>query len=479
MPDLDALKRELEEIKQELAGLSENSRAYKALTAQKTDLEAQLTGSGAIAQGEGALAVGEDGVGVQGDVTDSAFIQGDQNQVIKDSTVIFTGDGAKVVIGEQPVEMKAKLRKTNLGRYLEYIVAHNRYLQLQGIRSGGKLVNIELEQIYIRLRTSQQRTLQAEEEMLDVEVAFAPGERNRNKEYAGKSVETVTVSVEQALAAHRHIVILGDPGSGKTTLLRYLALLYGRDLAEGKSVLKKKLNLNESGYLPILLPLRQIGQFLKTYHPKDDGTEGYALLLDFLLKTLHGQRVELPVEYFETPLTKGQAVVLLDGLDEVADSDLRARVARLVEAFTLAYPKARFVVTSRIVGYTGAARLGGEYITTTVRDFTLEDVRQFLTHWHRLVAFGQMGAVETAQTHAAAQTAQLMNAIQGNERVRELAINPLMLTVIALVHRDRVKLPDRRAELYAEAVDVLLGKWDEARGGGEIAILEDRPFDAG
>ena len=69
--------------------------------------------------------------------------------------------------------------------------------------------------------------------------------------------------------------------------------------------------------------------------------------------------------------------------------------------------------------------------------------------------------------------------IEANERVRELAINPLMLTVIALVHRDRVKLPDRRAELYAEAVDVLLGKWDEARGVGEISILDDRPFDAG
>jgi formylglycine-generating enzyme required for sulfatase activity len=51
--------------------------------------------------------------------------------------------------------------------------------------------------------------------------------------------------------------------------------------------------------------------------------------------------------------------------------------------------------------------------------------------------------------------------------------------VIALVHRDRVKLPDRRAELYDEAVNVLLGKWDEARGVQEIAILADRPFDAG
>ncbi|MGH8545721.1 MAG: SUMF1/EgtB/PvdO family nonheme iron enzyme [Gammaproteobacteria bacterium] len=58
-----------------------------------------------------------------------------------------------------------------------------------------------------------------------------------------------------------------------------------------------------------------------------------------------------------------------------------------------------------------------------------------------------------------------------------MAINPLMLTVIALIHRDRVKLPDRRAELYQEAVDVLLGKWDEARGVQEPLILNDQPFD--
>ena len=61
--------------------------------------------------------------------------------------------------------------------------------------------------------------------------------------------------------------------------------------------------------------------------------------------------------------------------------------------------------------------------------------------------------------------------------MRELAINPLMLTVIALVHRDRVQLPERRAELYAEAVEVLLGKWDEARGVEESRILDDHVFD--
>ena len=129
--------------------------------------------------------------------------------------------------------------------------------------------------------------------------------------------------------------------------------------------------------MPILLPLRQIGQFLKVHHAKNDGTDGHALLLDFLQQTLAHRKVELSSHYFEKALNAGQAVVLLDGMDEVADPTLRARVARLIEDFTLAYPKARFVVTSRIVGYSGAARLSGDYAVTTVRDFTLADVRQF------------------------------------------------------------------------------------------------------
>ena len=475
MIDVEHLQKELDEIKKELTSLKEGSRAYRNLSAEKAEIEARLIGSGAIAQGDNTIAIAQDGIGLGGDVS-GTLIKGDANQVIQNSTVIVAGEGAQIVIGEQSVEMKASLRKTSLGRYLKHIIAHTRYLQLQGIRSGGKLVNIELEQIYITLRTTQQRTIRAEDEWLESEVEFAPGEMHQMEHL---KIETINVRAEQALAAYHHLVVLGDPGSGKTTFLRYLALLYGRDFAQGQKIVKDKLGLDESGYIPVLLHLRQIGQFLKVHHPKDDGTEGHALLIDFLFQMLKSHKLDLPKNLFEEYLDKGQAVVLLDGMDEVASTDMRSRVARLVEAFTLAYPKCRFVVTSRIVGYNGAARLGADYVTTTVRDFTFEDVRLFLTHWHRLVAIGQMGVGEDAEIYATGQVDQLLETIQANERVRELAINPLMLTVIALVHRDRVKLPDRRAELYAEAVDVLLGKWDEARGVDEIRIFEDRPFDAG
>ncbi|MGE0821729.1 MAG: NACHT domain-containing NTPase [Candidatus Binatia bacterium] len=417
----------------------------------------QMSGSGAIAANGGTAG----GAG-------SAVIDGEVH-----GPVIVASNGATISIGDQPIRMTAVERESALGHYLHHVISRNRYLQLQGIRSGGRLVNIELEQIYVSLKATRIRTLAAEEAWLAEERQLVPGESH--KLHHEPRTETVTITVQEALAEHRHVVVLGDPGSGKTTLLRYLALCYARDRAENLSVVNDRLRLLESGYLPILLPLRNLGAYLKK-HDEADGIEGHARLLEFLRASLHADRILVPEDFFVADLKAGKVVILLDGMDEVGDFDLRRRVARLIEAFARAYPSCRIITTSRIVGYTGAARLGEGFTTTRIRDFTLQDVEQFLTQWHRLVAIGQMGPGESAEQFAALQTQHLLNAIRSNPRVRDLAINPLMLTVIALVHRDRVTLPERRAELYAEAVDVLLGKWDEARGVEEIPILDGQSF---
>ena len=109
------------------------------------------------------------------------------------------------------------------------------------------------------------------------------------------------------------------------------------------------------------------------------------MLLEYILESLASERIELPTDFFDSYLKNGHAVLLLDGMDEVADTDLRRRVSRLIEAFVRAYPDCRYIVSSRVVGYTDAARLGEKFSVTTVRDFTLKDVRQFLAHWHRLI----------------------------------------------------------------------------------------------
>jgi energy-coupling factor transporter ATP-binding protein EcfA2 len=442
------------------------------MSKEQQPVSAEFQGTGAIAQAPAALAGGEAGVGItgnsHGNINTGTHLQADPGAV-----VVYAEQGATVVIGDAPVDMPAVDRLSALGRYLQHLISQNRYLQLQGIRSGGKLVNIELDRIYVTLRA----TRRAELDWLAEELALAPSERHRALAEAAADIGQVTVN--QALAEHTRLVVLGDPGSGKTTLLRYLALLYARDLAENTDRVGSELGLHERGVLPIFLPLRQIGRYLAEHHRADDGTDGHGLLLDFLAAMLRNERIAVPADFFDEALRTGRAAILLDGLDEVADPALRRRVSRLVDSFTRAHPGCRFVVTSRIVGYTEAVQLTEGYAATTVRDFGLEDIRRFLSQWHRLVAIGQMGPGPTAEAHAAEQTRQLLDAIENKDRVRELAINPLMLTVIALIHRDRVKLPDRRAELYAEAVDVLLGKWDEARGVPDSAILAERGFDLG
>ncbi|MGB8646643.1 MAG: hypothetical protein WCF84_15490, partial [Anaerolineae bacterium] len=522
-----ALRQELDAVLEKLAvfdaarnALAESDRAWF-----KETLKAELARLGNLRRFEAVIA-GDSNITVQGDantvqvnshivqadgnrsvaaenISDSTVITGDQTTVnqsvtgdhnifssmgnvnvtdqsggtrfhdnqVEGETVIVTGDGATIIVGERPIKLSAVERDSALGRYLTHVISRTRYLQLQGIRSGGKLVNIELESIFVTLRATRTRTVEAEQAWLEQE-GRVPGERGRMAQ-----TETTSVTVQEAMADHKRLVILGDPGSGKTTLLRYLALHYARDRAEGTALVRSRLGLPENGYLPILLPLRNLGAYLHEHHPADDGTEGHARLLDFLYAYLKGERLDLPGNFFDADFNAGRVVLFLDGMDEVGDEALRRRVARLVESFAAAYPHCRIVVTSRVVGYAGAARLGEEFATTTVQDFTLADVKEFLTHWHRLVAIGQMGPGESAEHFAAEQTGQLLHAIASNPRVRDLAVNPLMLTVIALVHRDRVKLPDRRAELYEEAVDVLLGKWDEARGVDQLSVLDDRPFD--
>jgi len=73
--------------------------------------------------------------------------------------IIVTGEGARISIGEQPIRMTAVQRESALGRYLSHVIGRNRSLQLQGIRSGGRLVNIEIEYTYIMLKATRTRTL--------------------------------------------------------------------------------------------------------------------------------------------------------------------------------------------------------------------------------------------------------------------------------------------------------------------------------
>jgi HEAT repeat protein len=136
---------------------------------------------------------------------------------------------------------------------------------------------------------------------------------------------------------------------------------------------------------------------------------------------------------------------LLDGLDEVVDRGQRREVGQRIEKFALAHSQCRMLVTSRLVGYR-EAQLGGEFSQFTISPFEEDEVRRFAQNWY--AALGIAGGAE-----------ELVKAIQGNPSVRRLASNPLLLTVIALIHWRGTELPSHRVTLYRLAAETLVDQW--------------------
>jgi predicted MPP superfamily phosphohydrolase len=268
------------------------------------------------------------------------------------------------------------------------------------------------------------------------------------------SENSTTAQVAQRLLSFgqdtpARIVVLGDPGSGKTTLSRFLVMLAaGVITMPGVEVAGQP--------LPLRIAFRDFVE-------KQRENPSISLIGYLELQAKSELSLALPSGFLRKAIDDGQAVLLLDGLDEVGAPEHRVMMRDLVAAFSAAHSKMPILITSRIAGYddapVGASVLEFEQLVTVVSSVLLvlekfddADLRTFVSHWY---------AVQEPTDPAARDRgiADLMAALDADERVRELARTPILATLIAMIHRVEANLPGERAKLYELCVRMLLETW--------------------
>ncbi|GAB2811363.1 hypothetical protein GCM10022221_06030 [Actinocorallia aurea] len=247
--------------------------------------------------------------------------------------------------------------------------------------------------------------------------------------------------VLDAVAAAQRTVILGDPGSGKSTLARYL--MVASAAAQTDPDAAPPLPGDLATRLPLLVELRAYAD------PRYRGRT-FLDLIDEMERTQH---LGLPKRVLEEFLsTDGRALVVFDGLDEIFDPAVRTDVTKEIEGFAARHPAVKVVVTSRVMGYRRALLDAAGFTTSMLQDFTADQIAAFTGAW-----FERSHPEDPVK--AASLRARVITAVESSPAVAEIAGNPLLLTILAIIARRR-ELPRDRLAVYRHAVTVLVDQWD-------------------
>jgi formylglycine-generating enzyme required for sulfatase activity len=452
--DIDALERRIAELK-----------AAK---------QANLNGSGAIAQGS-SDALGEHAVKAEGDagtiVTDTpdtgTSIETQGGAAIEGPVQVRNGhfigrDFIQQVTqavqgGEDPEEAKSVIA----------LYLHALALELAGLKLGEIDVAaqdtsrqpLELADIYVPLDT----TLRIPEGETLLE--WQSRDRARQAGDPREQRETRSVAAIEALAAHRELTLMGKPGSGKSTFGSSVLLALAQAWQGHRDQLGR---LGETWTHGSLLPIRIVLRRFADQLPPGTEEARAGDLWAFVARDLEAGGYGLSVhtiEYIQRIARNQGALILLDGLDECGAPATRQRVLAAVRELTrTAGTRCRFLLTARPYAWSGG--LDPSQGVYALADLSEEQIERFIHGWYSaLVTRSWLSPGEGER-----KMTDLM-AARGRPDLLPLARNPLLLTLMATLHTNRGRLPDDRADLYDESVDLLMLRWNR-QIGADKALLD-------
>ncbi|MGB3262939.1 MAG: NACHT domain-containing protein [Microcoleus sp.] len=235
---------------------------------------------------------------------------------------------------------------------------------------------------------------------------------------------------DQVVLRHSKLMVLGKPGAGKTTLLQYIAL----NCDEFECQLK---------LVPIFISLQTLADNAK--HPDEIDILGY----------LHNKYCcsNVSEQELESLLSHGRLLFLLDGLDEVTEekiSIVNTQIHKLIDGNN------RFIISCRKEFQAYQSKSFARFIFVKIADFDKTQRDYFIEKW-----FDEVTVI--AQPELSVKADDLIKKLDRpeNRRIQELADTPLLLHLICLIFQERGDLPSKRVDIYTEAIDLLLKKWNK------------------
>ncbi|MEN9933754.1 MAG: hypothetical protein RLZZ387_333 [Chloroflexota bacterium] len=230
-----------------------------------------------------------------------------------------------------------------------------------------------------------------------------------------------------ARAPRTRLLIRAPLGSGKTTTLRRLALAYA---ASASGELDPAASLAGDWLDPIPLPilLDLAGQAALPSDPDD-----------LIAAALHRQELASYTPEIMRSLEEGACLVLVDGVDSLAS-------VASVEALAERYPANRYIVAALPESATPLS-----FTPYLLPPLDRGQIDEFVARWYAALAPDAPDLQD--------RIARLQGRLLPNEPLLDVVALPLALVMCVLADAGGRSLPQARAGLYPQLIDLLLDRW--------------------